>query len=83
MQQARSQRGLYQGFGDANTRAFELVLVPVIFGLIGFAVGNAVGAAKLVALAFGVFGLVGVLIKAFYEYKAEMAKQDKGKPWAS
>jgi len=81
--QAHSQRGLYQGFGDANTRAFELVLVPLIFGFVGFLIGSAVGLVLPLTLAFGIFGLVGAMVKAYYEYKAAMAKAEEGKPWAS
>ena len=81
--QAGSQRGLYQGFGDSNTRAFELVLVPLIFGFIGFLIGNAVGFVLPLTLGLGIFGLIGAMVKAVYEYKAAMIKAEEGKPWAT
>lgn len=79
--QARSQRRLYEGFGEANTRAFELVLVPLVFGFVGFLIGNAVGLVLPLTLGLGIFGLIGAMLKAYYEYKAAMAKQEEGMPW--
>src|SRR3954453_22348377 len=31
----RDRQGLWNGFGTALTRAFELALIPIVFGLLG------------------------------------------------
>jgi hypothetical protein len=75
--QARSQRRLYQGFGDANTRAIELVVSPLLLALIGFWI-----AGPIVALVSGLVGFAGAVARAYYQYKANMAAAEEGKPWA-
>ena len=37
------RRELNKGLGDGFTRAFELVLAPTVFAIIGFLLGNALG----------------------------------------
>jgi hypothetical protein len=53
----------------------------VIFGFIGFLIGNAVGLVLPLTLGLGIFGLVGAMTKSFYEYKAAMSKAEEGMPW--
>ncbi len=66
-----SQRDFYEGFSDANTGAFELVLTPMIFAGIGLLVAQFVGSPPDPAPScFGAFGLSGTVFRALTDYKA-------------
>ena len=43
MDNLREKRELYNGFGNALSRAFELVVTPLIFGLGGHLLDGALG----------------------------------------
>ena len=40
MDQAEVQRDMYDGFGEAMTRALEFVLIPLLFGFAGYLLDN-------------------------------------------
>ena len=61
------RRDLYSGFGDTFTRAFEIVVTPLIFGLIGWWIDGRLGTRPALAI---VFGLVA--------FAVEMWKLSKG-----
>ena len=75
-------RALYQNASDGYTLAFELVLTPLLMALLGHFVDRAVGTGVLVALSFGVIGLLGVSYRAYVAYTARMKQLAEGKPWA-
>ncbi len=77
---ARSQ--LYRGFGDTLARSFELVVTPVVFGLAGWSVDRWLGTAPLFTLVLGVIALVGMMLRMYYGYQADMARQERDAPWA-
>jgi hypothetical protein len=68
----RAKRDLYNGFGNTLSRAFEIVLIPLIFALPGWGLDRWVGTSPLFALLTGGFGLVGVIARMYYEYAARM-----------
>lgn len=81
MDQAEVQRDMYDGFGEAMTRALEFVLIPLLFGFVGYLLDGKFGARPLFMLLLGALGVVGVAIKTFYGYRYRMAQAEKDMPW--
>lgn len=81
MEQAEVRRELHEGFGDAMTRAFELVLVPLLFGFVGHVLDTKLHTGNLLMLVLGIVGLVGTMLKLFYVYRYKMAQVEKDMPW--
>ena len=61
-------RGLNQSHGS-----FELVLSPVILGLIGLWFDHRLGTGPWIAVAAAIAGLVGATTKLVVDYKARMS----------
>jgi len=68
----RARQDTYNGFGRAFSRAFELVVTPLVFAALGLLVDHALGTGKLVAIVFGLLAVVGEGAKAYYEYARTM-----------
>ena len=77
------RRELNKGLGDGFTLAFELVLAPAIFALIGLLIDRALGTTALFAVLLGFLGLVGAVARAYYTYAEQMRQQEEGRPWAN
>ena len=75
-------RELYENASDAYTLAFELVLTPLILAFLGHFVDRAAGTGFVVALGFGIVGVLGVSYRAYKAYTARMKELSVGKPWA-
>lgn len=81
MKQAEVRRDLYDGFGEALTRALEFVIIPLLFAFVGYFLDNRLGTGPLLAIALGLFGVVGCGIKTFYSYRYRMQQAEKDMPW--
>lgn len=77
------RRELNKGLGDGFTRAFELVLAPTVFALIGFAVDRALGTLPVFTVGLAIFALAGVAVKTYYVYAEQMRQHEEGQPWAT
>ncbi|MGQ0617585.1 MAG: AtpZ/AtpI family protein [Acidimicrobiia bacterium] len=66
------RRELTKGFGDSLSRAFELVLTPVIFGAIGWFVDDRTGTRPLFTLLLFMLVLSYLLWKMYMRYDADM-----------
>lgn len=75
------RRRLNQGFGASLSNAFEIALIPAIFGGAGWLVDQALGTGWILATVFGVIGLVGTLAKLYYRYTFEMQQLEESGPW--
>lgn len=78
----RESRALYNGFGDALTRAVEFVAIPALFGLLGHLLDTALGTGPLLLVALGVTALAGVFVRAYYAYEHAMREEEAKRPWA-
>lgn len=76
------RRELSRGFGDGFTRSFELALAPVLFGLLGWWLDSMLGIFPVLTIALGLLGVVGVFVKAWYTYAADMDQHEKEGRWA-
>lgn len=77
------KRKLYSGYGDSMNRAFELVVAPLVFGLVGFALDKAFGITPILTIITVVIGFAGTAVKLWYGYDLEMRQHDVGAPWAA
>ena len=71
------RRELNRGFGEGFTRSFELALAPVLFGLLGWWLDSVFGIFPVLTLTFGLLGVVGVFVKAWYTYAHDMSEHEK------
>ena len=77
----RETRQMWQGFSDALAYSVQLAGTTVIFVLLGLWLDNSIGTRPLFTVAFGLLAVIGLGTRAYYRYLAEMAREEKGKPW--
>jgi F0F1-type ATP synthase assembly protein I len=77
----RDRQATWQGFSDALALGVELVITPLLFALAGFGLDRWLGTGPVLAIVFGLVGLVGVSLHTFYAYQARIAHEEEGKPW--
>lgn len=65
-----------------SSGGFELALSPVLLGLVGYLLDRWLGTVPVFTTVFSVVALVGVCIKIYYGYKAEMDIHEANAPWA-
>jgi hypothetical protein len=75
------RRQTWSGFGNALSRAVELVVTPLLFGLGGFGLDHWLGTGPGFTLALFLFAVVGVAARLYYGYVAEMEAHDRDAPW--
>ena len=69
----RARQDLNRGFSDALGRGVDLALTPVVFGALGWLLDRWLGTSPLLAVIFGVVGVVGTFVKIKLGYDKEMA----------
>jgi F0F1-type ATP synthase assembly protein I len=72
---------LYNGFGHALARAFELVVTPAVFGVIGYVIDRQLGTHILFTAALLVFCIVGMSVRMYYGYVEDMKAHEARGPW--
>lgn len=77
----RDRRELYNGFGDGLSRAFEFAVTPAVFGAMGYAVDRAVGVTPVFTIALLLFAVVGMFVKLWFAYDAEMRRHESRAAW--
>ena len=75
------RRKLYSGYADGMTRAFELVVAPLVFGLAGFGLDRVFGTTPVCTIIAVVVAFAGTGVKLWYGYDLEMRKHDAGAVW--
>lgn len=75
------KRAMNQGFGDGMSRAFELVATPLAFAGIGFLVDLLADTRPAFTIAFGLFGVIGTFVRAWYGYDSEMRGHEATGAW--
>ncbi len=79
--QRAERQALWNGFGNGLSQAFELVAAPAIFGVLGWFVDRWLGLFPLCTIVFGAVAAIGGFARAYYSYQAQMAAEEKDKPW--
>lgn len=77
----REKRALNNGFGEALSRAFEFAVSPVVFGFLGHLLDMRLGTSPAFLLILAGLCVVGLFVKTWYAYDAEMRAQDAAGPW--
>jgi F0F1-type ATP synthase assembly protein I len=78
---AAESRSLHSGFGDALARAFEIAAIPVLFALFGRWLDSRFGTSPWLMLTCVLLAVVGLGARSYYGYKAQMEREEEGKPW--
>jgi hypothetical protein len=71
------RRDLYNGFGDALAKAFELMATPALFAFFGWLLDRRLGTGVLFTLGFGVFVFAYGMWKMWAEYDRSMREQEQ------
>ena len=77
----RDRQALNKGFADALALGVEMVATPLLFVLFGWFLDRLFGTGPVLAIVFGLFGVVGEAAHVFYTYRARIAQEEEGKPW--
>lgn len=75
------KRAMNQGFGDGMSRAFELVATPFVFAGFGYLIDRVAGTSPVFTIALAIFGVVGVFVRMWYGYDAEMRSHESSGSW--
>lgn len=76
------RRKLYSGYADSMTRAFELVVAPMVFGLVGFGLDRVFETTPLFTIIAVVLAFAGTGVKLWFGYDLEMRAHDENSAWA-
>ena len=82
MEQQTDTQRLYNGFGNTLARAFELVVTPTLFGLIGYGIDRVLGTLPVFTVILAVFCVIGMSVKMYYGYIVAMEAHEAAGPWA-
>lgn len=77
----RDRQATWNGFGEALSLAVGLVITPLLFALFGWWLDRMFGTGPVLAIVFGLLGLLGQCAHMYYAYQARMEKEEEGKPW--
>ena len=65
-----------------TTGGYELAFAPFLLGLIGYGFDRLLGTVPLLTILFAVLGVVGAVVKIYFQYRAEMEQHEASGPWA-
>jgi hypothetical protein len=68
-------------YATAWSRGFELAGVTAIFVLVGLGLDSLLGTRPICTIVLGVLAIIGLGVRAYYGYRAEMDAQLEEKPW--
>lgn len=68
---------------DGLARGMELVLTPTVLGILGFLADRSLGILPVLTIAFALFGVIGMGVRSYYRYDAQMRSQETAGPWAA
>lgn len=77
----RDQRDTWHGFSNALSHAFELVATTVLFVLAGLWIDGRIGTRPLFTVVLGLLAVIGLGLRAYYTYMAQVHRDEEGKPW--
>lgn len=80
--QSSAKGQMYRGMGDGFSRAFELALVPAIFGLAGYWLDQRLGVLPVLTIVAVLLAVVGLAARTWYGYDAQMRRLEAEGPWA-
>jgi len=78
-----TRRKINKGFGEGMTRAVEIVVAPLLMGLVGWLLDGWWGTAPFAMLGLGLYGVVGVFVRLWFAYDREMKAEEAKLPGAA
>jgi hypothetical protein len=81
VEEQQQTRALYNGFGNTMARAFELVVTPALFAVIGHFIDRAAGTHFVFTLALTIFCVVGMSIRMICGYIEAMKVHEQEAVW--
>jgi F0F1-type ATP synthase assembly protein I len=78
-----ARQDTFRGFGDGLAMAFELAMVPFIFGFGGYALDRWLGTWPWFMILFALLAIVGLFVRSWYEYEQRMQALEANAPWAA
>ena len=81
MDDLRGRQELYNGFGDTLARGFEIAVIPILFGFLGWFLDRRFNTMPVLTILLAVFALVGMAVRMYFEYETEMNAHEVGSPW--
>jgi F0F1-type ATP synthase assembly protein I len=76
----RDQRELWNGFGNAFSRAIEMVLTPLIFALGGYGLDRWLGTSPLFLILLAGLAFAGLVVRSYYVYREDMRAHEARLP---
>jgi hypothetical protein len=77
-----ARQKLNRGYSDGLSRAVEIVVTPLLFGLLGRLVDGWLGTGVIFTIGLGAFGVAGLFVKFWLGYDREMRKHEANIPGA-
>ena len=77
----RERPAQWQGFERVFAQSLEIVVTPLMFALFGYWLDGRFGTGPVLAIAFGLLGVVLIALRSYLWYRASMDREEKGKPW--
>lgn len=77
----RERETQWLGFERALAQSVEIVVTPLLFALFGHWLDGRFGTGPVLAIAFGLVGVVAISLRSYLWYRASMDREEKGKPW--
>lgn len=77
------KRDLNRGFGDGMSRAFEIAVTPIVFGALGYGIDTLADTTPAFTIALAVFAVMGMFVRLWYGYDAEMRAHETRARWAA
>lgn len=81
MDDLRGRQELYNGFGDTLARGFEIAVIPILFGGLGWFLDHRLGTMPVLTIILAAFALVAMAVRTYFAYDAEMRAHDATSPW--
>lgn len=73
---------IYRGMGDGFARAFELAVIPTLFGLGGYWLDTRTGLLPAFTIVLVLVAIVGLAARTWYGYDHQMRQLEAEGPWA-
>jgi F0F1-type ATP synthase assembly protein I len=77
----RERETQWVGFERALAQSVEIVATPLLFALFGHWLDGRFGTGPVLAIVFGLVGVVAISVRSYLWYRASMDREEKGKPW--
>ena len=77
----RDQRDTWHGFSNALVAGVRDRRDPLLFVLLGLWIDGRVGTRPLFTVVLGLLAVIGLGVRAYYTYKAQIERDEEGKPW--